>query len=263
MIKKISKHVHGPTNCCHATASRCTSNFLASGFTITSCRCGSWWFMMDISKIKWMMNRATHVLWISMDWKTPSTHLRKARAKSSMHSFQLCSIQSSSSAHLAEKGDEKTHDWKKRNEHLQEIAGFSKNTQKKDTHTHTNDIYIYMYIIHYIYIYISISFVVFFQASIEACSETYCATLHLPCLFAWTAQRHQPHHGLAVGRPSWSRVQSSDSSVTQPPHWFRRVFSSNSFTFWSCSSLSNLGEVHQCTEGVKKNAFGPSISAAG
>ena len=110
--------------------------------------------MMDISKIKWMMNRATRVLWISMDWKTPSTHLRKARAKSSMHSFQLCSIQSSSSAHLAEKGDEKTHDWKKRNEHLQEIAGFSKNTQKQDTHT--NDIYIYMYIIHYIYIYIDI-----------------------------------------------------------------------------------------------------------
>ena len=71
-------------------------------------------------------------------------------AKSSMHSFQLCSIQSSSSAHLAEKGE-----WlrlttqKSGNEHLQEIRGLSKNTQK-DTHTQM----IYIYIIFYIYWYI-------------------------------------------------------------------------------------------------------------
>ena len=107
--------------------------------------------MMDISKIKWIMNRGTRVLWISMDWKTPSDDSPESTTAPNCR----CTVSScarSSPAPLPtwpKKGNDSDSRLKKAVEHLQEIRGFSKNTQK-DTHTQM----IYIYIIFYIYWYI-------------------------------------------------------------------------------------------------------------
>ena len=171
----------------------------------------------NFQKIKWMMNRGTRVLWISMDiygylWismdiyglENPIWWLISGKPN------RRCTVSScarSSPAPLPTwpTGDEKTHDSKKRlNEHLQEITGFSKNTQKK-RHTHTQiytlniiKLYIHIYI-YSIYIDIGCSFL----SGIDRGLFWYCATLHFPRLFAWTTrttQRHQPHFaGSQVG----------------------------------------------------------------
>ena len=207
-----------------------------------------------------------------MDWKTPSDDSPESTTAPNRRCTVSSCARSSPAPLPTWPGNDSDSRLKKAGTNIYRKSGDCPKTPKK-THTHKwyiyiiyiliyyNIIYNILYILYILYI-ISISFVVFFQASIEACSETYCATLHLPCLFAWTAQRHQPHHGLAVGRPSWSRVQwlFSDSATPLVSEGVQLKL----FHFLILFQLIQPwwgSPVHRF--GVKKNTFGPSISAAG